>query len=107
MKVKFIERMWSHDDLEHGETFNEPSVKEVNISSIEDIAKAMQDYCYTSVNPVLPGKNFWLYSESETVDYQTSDVVERSMHLINPTPYNLKLWYKAHLLTYKQRMGRP
>ena len=101
MKVKFIERLWSHDDLEHGETFEEPSVEEVNISSIEDIAKAMRNHYYASVHPVIPGKDFWLYSESETVDYRTGDVVERSMHLVNSTPHNLRLWHKAYSLAHK------
>ena len=101
MKIKFIERMWSLDDLDHGETFEEPSVVDVNISSIEDIANAMRDYCHASVHPVLPGKKFWLYSEEETVDYQTGELVERSMHIVNPTPYNLRLWHKAYSLAHK------
>ena len=101
MKVKFIERMWSHDDLEHGETFNEPSVKEVNISSIKDIANAMRNHWHASIHPVIPGKDFCLYSEYETADYQTGDVVEKSMHLVNPTPHNLRLWHKAYSVAHK------
>ena len=101
MKVKLIERLWSHDDLEHGETFNESSVTEANISSIEDIADTMRNYRHASNYPVIPGTNFWLFSELETVDYRTGDMVEKSMHIINPTPHNLRLWYKAYSIAHK------
>ena len=101
MKVRFIEQLWSYDDLEHGETFNEPSVKEVNISSIEDLADAMRNYWYTSDGPVIPGANFWLFSELETADYRTGDKIEKSIHLVNPTPYNISLWHKAYTLARK------
>ena len=101
MKIRFIKQTWSLDDLEHGETFDEPTVTEVNISSIEDIADAMRNYLHASNNPVVPGKNFWLYSELETEDYRTGDVVEKSMHIVNPTPYNLSLWHKVYSAVHK------
>lgn len=98
MKIRFIERTWSYDELEHGETSGEPSVEEVNISSIEDIVDVMRNYCNTSKSPVIPGENFWLFSEFETVDYHTGDMIEKSMHIVNPTPYNIRLWHKAYAL---------
>ena len=101
MKIMFIERQWSQDDLEHGETFNEPSVTEVNISSIGDIADAMRNYWHASDYPVVPGTNFWLSSELETVEYRTGGMVEKSMHIVNPTPYNLSLWHKAYSVAHK------
>lgn len=100
MKITIVSQRWSYEDYEAGESDHAADVYHENIPSLDGLVRLMQYYSQPSVYPVTEGCNFWV-SDTEEVYDALGGCIEKSMHVTNPTPHNIKLWHKAYLLSRK------